>query len=203
MERIGVIGLGRMGSAIAHRMREQGHSVTGWTRSGRTVEGITTLSDLAAVIAQSDALILSLLNDDAVAEVLETCLCCDLTGKQIMGSMQMPTVHRGGDAKPLVFLTNAKPAHELYDNVPRASELGIDAMTDFFAGILAPAGTPQDRVDVIANAIEASLKEQEFIDLSNKFLVPLSYANSADFAEIITTVSAANKVEMKKLGLIE
>ena len=126
-----------------------------------------------------------------------------LTGKQIMGSMQMPNVHRGGDAKPLVFLTNAKPAHELYDNVPRASELGIDAMTDFFAGILAPAGTPQDRVDIIAAAIAASLKEQEFIDLSNKFLVPLSFANSADFAEIVTSVSAANKVEMTKLGLID
>ena len=126
-----------------------------------------------------------------------------LSGKQIMGSMQLPNLHRGGDARPIVFLTNAKPSHEVYDNIPTATDLGIDATTDFFAGIFAPAGTPADRVQVLSDALAATLKEQEMVDLSNKFLVPLAYADPAAFKAILDTVSNANKAEMTKLGLIE
>lgn len=126
-----------------------------------------------------------------------------LSGKQIQGSMQMPNLHRGGDARPLIFLTNAKPSHEAYDNVPTANDLGLDASTDFFGGFLAPAGTPQERVDILAAALEATLQEQELVDMSNKFLVPLVFAGPSEFADILGTVSAANKVEMQKLGLID
>ena len=93
MQNIGVIGLGRMGSAIAQRMQTQGHTVSGWTRSGRAVEGVKTTSDLATLISQSDTLILSLLNDDAVASVLDRCLAHDLRDKQIIEtSTVVPTV---------------------------------------------------------------------------------------------------------------
>lgn len=93
MEKIGVIGLGRMGHAIAVRMKAQGHSVTTWTRSGRSIEGITAVGSIAAVVQESDTLILSLLNDDAVAEVLDSCLESDLSGKQIIEtSTVVPTI---------------------------------------------------------------------------------------------------------------
>ncbi len=93
MERIGVIGLGRMGSAIAMRMKEQGHTVTAWTRSGRAVEGVATAPDIATLVARSDILILSLLDDTAVAAVLDACLACDLSGKLIIEtSTVVPTI---------------------------------------------------------------------------------------------------------------
>jgi 3-hydroxyisobutyrate dehydrogenase-like beta-hydroxyacid dehydrogenase len=93
MDKIGVIGLGRMGSAVAQRMQEQGHQVLGWTRSGRPVEGVAQAQDIATVVAASDTLILSLLNDDAVASVLDSLLACDLTGKQIIEtSTVVPTI---------------------------------------------------------------------------------------------------------------
>jgi 3-hydroxyisobutyrate dehydrogenase-like beta-hydroxyacid dehydrogenase len=93
MEKIGVIGLGRMGSAIALRLSQQGNSVTGWTRSGRTLDGIAAADSLAALVADSDTLILSLLDDSAVAGVLDACLACDLTGKQIIEtSTVVPTI---------------------------------------------------------------------------------------------------------------
>ncbi|MEL6684115.1 MAG: NAD(P)-dependent oxidoreductase [Pseudomonadota bacterium] len=93
MQNIGVIGLGRMGRAIARRMQEQGHPVATWTRSGRVLDGIAAASDLSSLVAKSDTLILSLLNDDAVAEVLDGCLACDLTGKQIIEtSTVVPTI---------------------------------------------------------------------------------------------------------------
>ena len=84
MERIGVIGLGRMGSAIALRMQDQGYEVLGWTRSGTNIVGITSAPELAALVANSDVLILSLFDDTAVASVLDALLDFDLTGKQII-----------------------------------------------------------------------------------------------------------------------
>lgn len=84
MDRIGVIGLGRMGSAIATRMSAEGREVRGWTRSGRDVGGVTRAADLKALVAGSDALILSLLNDDAVSAVLDALLALDLSGKLVI-----------------------------------------------------------------------------------------------------------------------
>lgn len=93
MERIGVIGLGRMGSAIAQRMSEQGRDVLGWTRSNRAVEGVTSAADLAALVANSETLILSLFDDSAVAEILDALLELDLNGKQIIDtSTVVPTL---------------------------------------------------------------------------------------------------------------
>lgn len=84
MERIGVIGLGRMGSAIAQRYGAQGYPVCGWTRSGRTIDGVHAAADLGALVAVSDTIILSLLDDTAVATVLDHLMTCDLQGRQII-----------------------------------------------------------------------------------------------------------------------
>lgn len=84
MERIGIVGLGRMGSAIAQRMSAQGRIVSGWTRSGRPVKGVKCVPDLKTLVKISDSLILSLFDDKAVAEILDTLLALDLKGKQII-----------------------------------------------------------------------------------------------------------------------
>ncbi len=84
MERIGVVGLGRMGSAIAQRMTAEGLDVRGWTRSGRIVDGVAIAPDLGSLVSHSDIVILSLLNDAAVAETLDAILGNDLAGKLII-----------------------------------------------------------------------------------------------------------------------
>jgi len=87
--RIGLVGLGRMGSAIAARLSAEGYAVGGWTRSGiapaRSIElGIAPAENLAALAAVSDILILSLIDDDAVDAVLTQLTALDLTGKLIV-----------------------------------------------------------------------------------------------------------------------
>lgn len=84
MDRIGVIGLGRMGAAMAQRFAGQGVPVTGWTRSGRGVEGVASAPDLASLVAASDVLVTSLFDDAAVAETLDALLGLDLSGKLIV-----------------------------------------------------------------------------------------------------------------------
>jgi len=84
MDRIGVIGLGRMGGAMAARLVSQGVPVTGWTRSGRAVAGVAQAPDLVALVGASDVLILSLYDDAAVAGMLDALLALDLAGRLVV-----------------------------------------------------------------------------------------------------------------------
>ncbi|MEL6682516.1 MAG: NAD(P)-dependent oxidoreductase [Pseudomonadota bacterium] len=84
MMSIGIIGLGRMGAAMAQRFAALGHEIRGWTRSGRALDGIQSTEDIPTLVASSDTLILSLLDDTAVTDVLDQLLACDLQGKQII-----------------------------------------------------------------------------------------------------------------------
>ena len=105
MERIGVIGLGRMGSAIAARLGEQGVPVTGWTRSGLTEARadelwISAAPDLAALTAASDVIITSLYDDAAVGDVLDALANHDLSGKLIIDTSTIvpATLHARAEA---------------------------------------------------------------------------------------------------------
>ncbi len=88
-ERIGIVGLGRMGSAMAERLAMQGFAVAGWTRSGlapdkATALGISASIDLAALLDASDVVILALLDEAAVHAMLGELTAADLTGKLIV-----------------------------------------------------------------------------------------------------------------------
>jgi len=88
-ERIGIVGLGRMGSAMAERLARQDFTVAGWTRSGLSAEkaadlGIAAARDPAALAAASDIVILALLDDAAVHAVLDELATADVAGKLIV-----------------------------------------------------------------------------------------------------------------------
>jgi len=84
MEKIGIIGLGRMGSALAQRYADQGAEVVTWTRSGRRLDGIPACPDLPGLVARCDVILTSLFDDAAVTEVLDTLLATDVAGKLIV-----------------------------------------------------------------------------------------------------------------------
>lgn len=126
-----------------------------------------------------------------------------LTSRQISGSMQMPTIHRGGDARPLVFLTGAKPASDIYKDIPTSKELGIPVQADFFAGILAPAGTPADRIKVLEEAFHKVSQEEDLQKWARGIQIPVVFGSSAELTEIISTETKFNRKQLKGLGLIE
>lgn len=135
MDSIGVIGLGRMGSAIAMRLAAQGRSVTCWTRSGRGGAGLTMAPDLAALVAGSDFLVLSLFDDAAVAEVLEALLACDLSGRLILDTSTIApaTLHH---AAPRIAAAGA----DLVDApISGGPELVASGRCGIFIGGAAPA----------------------------------------------------------------
>jgi 3-hydroxyisobutyrate dehydrogenase len=85
-ERIGIIGLGRMGRAMADRLAGQGLPITGWTRSGADpgVPGLTCAAHLADAVEASDILLLSLFDDPAVRDMLVRLAALDLDGRLIV-----------------------------------------------------------------------------------------------------------------------
>lgn len=86
---IGVIGLGRMGSAIAKRLASDGFQVSGWTRSGVSPQTANDLSiaahaNMDALVEVSDIIILSLLDDDSVTSVFQSLCESNLADKLIV-----------------------------------------------------------------------------------------------------------------------
>jgi 3-hydroxyisobutyrate dehydrogenase-like beta-hydroxyacid dehydrogenase len=72
--RVGFIGIGRMGSAIAGRVLEGGHELTVWNRTPeKTTElagrGAQVASSVAEACARAEAVLTMLANDDALLEV--------------------------------------------------------------------------------------------------------------------------------------
>lgn len=103
--RIGVIGLGRMGSAMAARLIERGHAVHGWNRTAAraaAVPGLTVCATPADLAAQVDVVIVMLLDEQAAQPVYHGesgLLRADLAASLVI---DMSTL------KPSDMLTNAE-----------------------------------------------------------------------------------------------
>ncbi|MFF2326884.1 MULTISPECIES: nuclear transport factor 2 family protein [unclassified Streptomyces] len=68
---IAVLGLGRMGGAIATRLADQDWDVVGWTRSGRTSGAVETTGDPNDAVAKADVVLLALFDGPACRQVLD------------------------------------------------------------------------------------------------------------------------------------
>lgn len=68
---IAVLGLGRMGAAIAKRLADQGWEVVGWTRSGRTIDGIETVGDPNDAVAKAAVVLLALFDGRACQQIVD------------------------------------------------------------------------------------------------------------------------------------
>lgn len=68
---VAVLGLGRMGKAIAARLDAQGLDVVGWTRSGRTSGTVKTTVDPNDAVAEAGLVLLALFDGPACRQVLD------------------------------------------------------------------------------------------------------------------------------------
>ncbi len=88
-ETVGIVGLGRMGSALSQRLAESGFEVAAWNRSPVTKErknelAATVYADLAELADCSDILVLSLFDDAAVIDVVGQLCALGISGKLIV-----------------------------------------------------------------------------------------------------------------------
>src|SRR6202050_3664854 len=71
MTSVTVLGLGRMGTAMATRLQSLGWELTGWTRSGREVDSVKTTVGPVEAVENADVVILALFDGPACAQVLD------------------------------------------------------------------------------------------------------------------------------------
>lgn len=104
MSTVGVIGLGKMGRAIAERLNETGHDLVVWNRTKGRINGLKAVeTDTPASIAEGAKLVLSVLSDDAAVDAVyrgpDGVLSADLTGCTIVEMCTMsPERARGLEA---------------------------------------------------------------------------------------------------------
>lgn len=74
MKKIGLVGLGRMGNAIAHRLRERGFDIIGWDHDENAVQALAAdgfrVAATAGALAADADIILTSITDDAGARGL-------------------------------------------------------------------------------------------------------------------------------------
>jgi glyoxylate/hydroxypyruvate reductase len=89
---VGVLGLGELGSQIALRMRDLGFAVAGWSRSLKTLQGITCFSgdQLPAFLTRSRVLICALPLTAQTQDIL-----CEANLKQLQAGAFLINVARG------------------------------------------------------------------------------------------------------------
>lgn len=54
---VGLLGLGELGSDVAHRLEALGFNLVGWSRRPKRLAGVTCLTDLDAVLERSDVVV--------------------------------------------------------------------------------------------------------------------------------------------------
>lgn len=98
MQRIGFVGLGRMGMAMSARLAEAGWDVIAWNRSAKEPPtGVKHAASLEELVARSDVILSILSNDEATSEVLARMLASGPAQGKIfveMATLRLETVHK-------------------------------------------------------------------------------------------------------------
>jgi 3-hydroxyisobutyrate dehydrogenase len=113
--KVGIVGLGRMGAAMARRLREQGFDVAGWDQNAKAnqalaADGLRIAANPRGVAAESEIVISSITEDHGVRKIFagaEGFLQADVTGKLFieMSTLQPMT---GRELAPLVEARGAR-----------------------------------------------------------------------------------------------
>jgi 3-hydroxyisobutyrate dehydrogenase len=146
-ERIGVIGLGRMGRAISVRLAGQGclrYRLDAERRRTALAPGIAAAGRLEDVVDASDILILSLFDDAAVRETLDRLARLDLSGRLVVETSTVsPAVVRA--AAPAIEAAGGRLIDAPISGGPEMVAAGTIGLFVGGAAKMSPASRPSPR----------------------------------------------------------
>jgi tripartite-type tricarboxylate transporter receptor subunit TctC len=110
---------------------------------------------------------------------------------------------KGGKLRPLAGWGTKR--HPAYPDVPTFKELGYDVEYYIWAGLFAPAGTPEPVMKVLRDAVRKAVAEPEFKGQMEKVNSPIVYMDAPEFRKyweadakrLATAVKVVGKVEVK------
>lgn len=142
---VSVLGLGRMGSAVALHLSAKGWRVRGWARSGRPLESVDTASDPAAAVNGASYVVVALFDGAACREVLHR--CSDELGPANL-VVNLSTV---SPAEAIEFEELVTRAGAAYLHAPVLGSVG--AATTGQLTVLAGSGPDSTRVERVVSAL--------------------------------------------------
>lgn len=119
-----------------------------------------------------------------------------------MTNIPLPDVAPYLDSGELRMLAiAAAERHPNYPDVPTLRELGIDAVMGNYSGFVAPAGTPQDRIDLLEDAIGQAIADPQIRDfLLGAGFQPV-FAGQDAFAQIVEDAKEQLDFLVNDLGI--
>ncbi|WP_316980339.1 tripartite tricarboxylate transporter substrate binding protein [Shumkonia mesophila] len=120
-----------------------------------------------------------------------------LLGKHVMVSAINATESKkfqdAGQVKVLGVMADKRV--DIIPNVPTFREQGFDVISGSYRGFSAPAGTPDEIVQKMADAVEETMKKPEFLDRAKKLQLILEYIGPKDYKKFLLKVEH----DMKKI----
>lgn len=109
-------------------------------------------------------------------------------GNHVKGASLLPQTAKeyvkSGDFRILANLGSYKP--EEYQDIPLASEKGIDAAVDVFTGVVGPKGLPENEMSIIHDAFKKALEDPKVQEELKNIDVDYSYGGPEEFQKEIT-----------------
>jgi putative tricarboxylic transport membrane protein len=106
---------------------------------------------------------------------------------------------KGGKLRALAVYADKRLPE--FPDVPTLKELGINLVQGSARGYLAPKDTPQEIVDILANAIEKVTKDPEFIKATKAGSLEIIFKKGDDYAKALKDEEASMKKVIDEMGL--
>ena len=108
---------------------------------------------------------------------------------------------RGGRMRALAHWGEGRLA--LLPDVPSLQELGVNIRYSQWAGLFAPAGTPQPVIDRLREAARAATRDERTIQVLTTAGTQFQYLDAAEFAAFVRADAAAMKTVVQRIGKVD
>ena len=108
---------------------------------------------------------------------------------------------KGGKMRALAAWSDKRLA--LMPDVPTFKELGYDAEFYIWAGVFAPAATPQPVLLRLREAVRTAVNDPDFKAAMDKVATPISYLDAPEFQKFWDTDAKRLAIALEKIGKVE
>lgn len=169
------------------------------TTYGTTGTGLHQHVVTAALLQELDDINMEHVPFDGGAEAVSA-----LLGNHVSATVntisELLTHEKSGSIK-ILAVTSDERLSELED-VPTFTELGHDLISNgAWFGFMAPKDTPTEIIDILDNAIEEALNDEEVIEKFKNAELPIRYLNHEEFEEKVEKEDHDNAEVIKALDL--
>lgn len=108
--------------------------------------------------------------------------------------------YNNGSINPLVDVMEVKP--DYLKDIPSLKDKGFTP-SQLFVGVIAPKGTPKDRLNILSTAIKKALQDPELKATLATRKTMINFNNSAEYRKRLEELDTNNKAILKEIGVLK